>query len=45
MLAAPTPNDETIAETVGSDDVANNEGDTQSFHLLRLLAIPLFILG
>ena len=44
-MAAPTPNDETIAETVGSDDVANNEGDTQSLHILRLIAIPLLLLG
>jgi len=45
VLAAPAPYDESIAETVGSNDVANNKGDVQSFNLLRLLSIPLFILG
>ncbi|KAL7033686.1 hypothetical protein ACKWTF_007677 [Chironomus riparius] len=36
ILAAPAPYDETVAETVGSNDVANNEGDVKQFLLLKL---------
>ena len=43
VLAAPVPHDETIAETVGSNDVANNEGGVKQFFLLKLGLLALLL--
>lgn len=42
---APSPHDETITGTFGGNDVTNNKEDTQNFILLKLLSIPMFLLG
>lgn len=45
VFAAPAHYDESIAETVGSNDISNIKEDLQYFILRRIATIPVFLIG